>query len=244
MVNAKARAKIAAIFFTIWPSCCQQRERPYAALVGPSIVRSLTRPIRLYGEARHRGAAQRSAAAVGAGAEKQATVAAFKLPLVSRIAEQILPGTIMPTNCSFIAVPGDAGESLMKLLRTTALTAALMTAAVPSLTTPANAWGWGWRGGWGWGGIGLGLAAGALVGSAIAASSYGYGYGYPYYGYGYPAYGYGYGYAPAYGYASYGYGYPAYGYGYGTGYYGGYGYAYQPVVHRHIYATARRHWRY
>ena len=37
----------------------------------------------------------------------------------------------------------------MKLLRTTALAAALMTAAVPSLTTPANAW---WRGGgWGWG---------------------------------------------------------------------------------------------
>ena len=67
----------------------------------------------------------------------------------------------------------------MKLLRTTALTAALMTAAVPSLTTPANAWGWGWRGGWGWGGVGLGLAAGALIGSAIAASSYGYyGYGY------------------------------------------------------------------
>ena len=32
----------------------------------------------------------------------------------------------------------------MKLIRTTALTAALMTAAVPSLTTPANAWGWGW----------------------------------------------------------------------------------------------------
>ena len=77
-------------------------------------------------------------------------------------------------------------------------------------------------------------------------TSYGYGYGYPYYGYGYgyPAYGYGYGYAPAY--ASYGYGYPAYGYGYGTGYYGGYRYAYHPVV-RHIYATAvgvRRHWRY
>jgi hypothetical protein len=60
----------------------------------------------------------------------------------------------------------------MKLIRTTALTAALMTAAVPSLTTPANAWGWG----------------------------YGYPYygyiGYPaYYGYGfaYPAYGHGYG---------------------------------------------------
>jgi len=69
-------------------------------------------------------------------------------------------------------------ESLMKLLRTTALTAALMTAAVPSLTTPADAWGWGWRGGWGWGGV-------------------------PYYGYiGYPAY-YGYGFAyPAYGYGS------------------------------------------
>ena len=39
----------------------------------------------------------------------------------------------------------------MKLLRTTALTAALMTAAVPSLTSPAHAWGWGWRGG-GWAG--------------------------------------------------------------------------------------------
>ena len=67
----------------------------------------------------------------------------------------------------------------MKLIRTTALTAVLMTAAVPSLTTPANAWGWGWRGG----------------------------YGYPYYGYiGYPAY-YGYGFAyPAYGYG-YGSGY-------------------------------------
>jgi hypothetical protein len=35
---------------------------------------------------------------------------------------------------------------------TTALTAALITAAIPSLTTPANAWGGGWRGGWGWGG--------------------------------------------------------------------------------------------
>ena len=45
----------------------------------------------------------------------------------------------------------------MKLLRTTALTAALMTAAVPMLTSPAHAWGWGWRGGgWGWGGAGTG----------------------------------------------------------------------------------------
>jgi hypothetical protein len=102
----------------------------------------------------------------------------------------------------------------MKLLHSTALAAALMAIAVPSLTSPAHAWrvgGWrgaglGWRGaGWGWRGAGLGLAA-AAVGTAAAASSYsGYGYGYPYYGYGYGT----------------GYGYPAYGYGYGTGY--GYG---------------------
>ena len=84
----------------------------------------------------------------------------------------------------------------MKLLRTTALSAALMTAAVPMLTSPAHAWGWGWRGGgWGWGGAALGLAAGALIGSALAAPYYAYGYGYPAYGYGYgyPGYGYGYG---------------------------------------------------
>ena len=96
----------------------------------------------------------------------------------------------------------------MKLLRTTALTAALMIAAVPSLTTQANAQ-WGWRGGgwgWGWGGAALGIAAaGALIGSALAAPYYTYGYGYPAYGYGYPAYGYGY---PAY---AYDYGYPGYG---------------------------------
>jgi hypothetical protein len=162
----------------------------------------------------------------------------------------IPPGTMVAIDCSLITCRATTcvGEPHMKLLRTTALTAALMTAAVPSLTTPANAWGWG-HGGWGWGGVGLGLAAGALIGGAIAASSYAYGYGYPYYGYGYgyPAYGYGYGYAPAY--ASYGYGYPAYGYGYGTGYYGGYRAAYHPVIRRHIYARAvgvlpRRHWRY
>ena len=155
----------------------------------------------------------------------------------------------------------------MKLLRTTALTAALMTAAVPSLTSPAHAWGWGWRGG-GWGGVGVGLAAGALIGGAIAASSYAYGYPAYGYGYGYPAYGYvtgpvtaiqltryrfvsGYSY-PAYGYGyGSGYSYPAYGYGYGTGYsypaYGAYRAAYHPVVRRHIYATAAgvhhyRHW--
>ena len=111
----------------------------------------------------------------------------------------------------------------MKLLRTTALTAALITAAVPLLTSSAEAWrggGWrgaavGWRGGgWGWRGAGVGLAAAAVAGSALAASSY-YGYGY-----GYPAYGYGYGYGTGYSYPGYGYGtgynYPAY--GYGTGY--------------------------
>ena len=66
----------------------------------------------------------------------------------------------------------------MKLLRTTALTAALMTAAVPSLTTPADAWGWGWRGGWGWGGVPYGYPA-----------YYGYGFAYPAYGYGSGYYG-------------------------------------------------------
>ena len=66
-------------------------------------------------------------------------------------------------------------------LRTAALTAALMTAAVPALPTSANAWGWG-HGGWGWGGFGVGLAAGALIGGALAAPYYGgyYGYGIPY----------------------------------------------------------------
>jgi hypothetical protein len=146
----------------------------------------------------------------------------------------------------------------MKLLRTTALTAALMTAAVPTLTSPAHAAWWGWRGGgWGWGGVGVGLAAGALIGGAIAASSYANGY--PGYGYGYPAYGYGYGsgYGSGYGYPAYGYGYgagysyPSYGYGYDTGYsqpaYGGYRAAYHPVIRHPIYAAAvgvhrYRHW--
>jgi hypothetical protein len=74
-------------------------------------------------------------------------------------------------------------------IRTTVLAATLMAAAVPSLSTSAEA-GWGWRGGgWGWGGFGVGLAAGALIGGALAAPYYG-----GYYGYGYPAYAYGYGY--------------------------------------------------
>src|SRR6516165_1731524 len=130
-------------------------------------------------------------------------------------------------------------EAIMKLLRTTALTAALITAAVPLLTSDAQAWR-GWRGGgWGWRGAALGAAA---VGTALAARSYygGYGYGYPAYGYGYgtgysyPSYGYGYG---------AGYGYPSYGYGYGTGYsYSGYGYG-TGIVRRGLYAAAWRRWR-
>ena len=50
----------------------------------------------------------------------------------------------------------------MKLLRTTALTAALYDRCRPDAHSPAHAWGWGWRGGgwgWGWGGAALGLAA-------------------------------------------------------------------------------------
>ena len=117
-------------------------------------------------------------------------------------------------------------EAMMKLLRTTALTAALMTAAVPLLTSDAQAWR-GWRGGgWGWRGAALGAAA---VGTALAARSY-----YGGYGYGYPAYGYGYG---------TGYSYPGYGYGYGTGYsYPAYGYG-RGIVRRALYGAAwRRGW--
>src|SRR6516225_7290123 len=58
----------------------------------------------------------------------------------------------------------------MKLLRTTALTAALITAAVPILTSSAEAWrGGGWRGagiGWcggGWRGAGIGWRARRFV---------------------------------------------------------------------------------
>ena len=153
----------------------------------------------------------------------------------------------------------------MKLLHTTALTAALMTAAVMSVTSPAQAWGWR-GGGWGWPGASVGaLATEAAVGTA-AARNYSYGY------YGYPAYGYGYGY-PAYNYGS-GYSYPAqarlawwgwpglvtagaaapayaYGYGYPASRYysssGGYGMwenpwysaAYHPFIRRHIPLWAR-----
>ena len=122
----------------------------------------------------------------------------------------------------------------MKLLGTTALTAALMTAAVMSLTSPAQAqarlaW-WGWPG---------------LV-------------GYPGYGYvGYPAY---YGYGTFYSYPAYtGYGYPQYqsyssAGGYGVWNNPWYSATYQPVIRRDIasrprirpmYAAGagvRRHW--
>ena len=83
---------------------------------------------------------------------------------------------------------------IMKVVRTTILTAALIAIAVPSLTSSAQAWRWrgaGWR---------AAAVGAAVVGSAIAARSYyGYGYGYPAYGYGYgTGYygGYGYGYHP------------------------------------------------
>jgi hypothetical protein len=128
----------------------------------------------------------------------------------------------------------------MKLLRTTALTAALMTAAVMSITSPAQAqarlaW-------WGWPGL---VAGGSEVGNGYA-TAYGY---YPGYGYGYRT-GFGYAansYAPAYN----DYSYPAYAYGYG----GGYGYPPDhPAIRRHIsshpfmrrhvplWAGVRRHW--
>src|SRR5262249_26001183 len=117
-------------------------------------------------------------------------------------------------------------EVIMKLLRNTALMAALMTAAVPLLTSDAQAWRLR--------GHGLRAAAvgAAVVGGAIAARNYGYGYGYPAYGYGtgysYPAYGYGYG--TGYSYPAYsGYSYPAYGYGPG-------------IVGRGLYGAAWGRW--
>ena len=115
----------------------------------------------------------------------------------------------------------------MKLVRTTAFTAALMTAAVMSLTSPAQAqarlaW-------WGWPGLVAGYGNGYGTGFGYAANSY----------------------APAYT----GYGHPVYAYGYGSSYgYPASRYAYHPVVRRHIasrprirdiYAAGagvRRHW--
>ena len=139
----------------------------------------------------------------------------------------------------------------MKLLRTTALAAALMTAAVTSITSPAQAqarvspW---------WDRSGLVAAPG--TGNPYA-TAYGY---YPHYGYGY---GTGFGYAAnSYAPPFTGYSYPAYAYGYGTGNgypqyqsyssAGGYGVwnnpwyspAYHPFVRRHVplLARAARHW--
>jgi hypothetical protein len=138
----------------------------------------------------------------------------------------------------------------MKLLRTTALTAALVTAAVMSITSPALAqdWGWGWRGGgWGWPGASVGaLATRAVAGRAAVRN---YSYGYPAHSYGYPAYGgYGTGYrypAPRYATSQYE-PYSSYG-GYGTWNNPWYSAAYHPFIRRHIplwaRATgARRHW--
>jgi len=108
----------------------------------------------------------------------------------------------------------------MKPLRTITLTAALMTAAVASLTSPGHAWDLDW-GGWGWGGVTVGLAPDG-TGFGYAANAY----------------------APPYDHAyGTGYGYPAYSYGYGTGYstpvYGGYRYAaYHPGTRHHVYSTA------
>ena len=110
----------------------------------------------------------------------------------------------------------------MKLLRTTALTAALMTAAVMSITSAQAQLAW-----WGWPGL---VATGNPY-----ATAYGY---YPGYGYGYGT-GFGYAansYAPAYT----GNSYPAYTYGYGSGY----GYPPDhPVTRRHISSRpfTRRH---
>jgi hypothetical protein len=101
----------------------------------------------------------------------------------------------------------------MKLLLTTALTAALMIAAIPSLTSPANA------GGWSWGGV-------VATGLAPDGTSFGYApnaYAPPYDYAGYPAYSYG------------------YGTGHSSPVYGGYRYAaYHPLVRRHVYATPVR----
>jgi len=99
--------------------------------------------------------------------------------------------------------------------------AALMTAAVMSITSPAQAqarlaW-------WGWPGL-------------VGYPGYGYGYGT---GYNYPAYAYGYG---------TGYGYPQYPYssagGYGVWNNPWYSPAYHPFVRRHVplLARAARHW--
>jgi len=64
-------------------------------------------------------------------------------------------------------------------LGSTALAVALVTTAVPAVTTSADAASWGWRGGWGW-------PAGALISPAWASPYYGYypGY-YPVDSYGY-----------------------------------------------------------
>jgi hypothetical protein len=119
--------------------------------------------------------------------------------------------------------------------RTTALTAALMTAAVISVTSPAQAqlaW-------WGWPGL---VAAGTGTGNPYANA---YGYAPTYYyatGWSYPGYGY-----PASRYATSQYQpYSSYG-GYGMWNNPWYSAAYHPFIRRHIplwarAAGVRRHW--
>ena len=108
----------------------------------------------------------------------------------------------------------------MKLLRTTALTAALMTAAVMSIISPAQAqaplaW-------WGWPGL-------------VGYPGYGTGYNYPAYAYGY---------STGYGHSSYG----GYGFGgYGMWENPWYSAASHPFIRRHVplwarATSARRHW--
>jgi len=122
----------------------------------------------------------------------------------------------------------------MKLLRTTALTAAMMTAAVVSLTSPAQAQAQAWGWGWGWPG---------LVGSGATAYGYGSGIGSGCTTTFDEMTGWNWLFCPGTGFVSGGpVTTPAYASGYGTGYgypaYGTYRTAYHPVVRRGIYATA------
>ena len=99
----------------------------------------------------------------------------------------------------------------MKLLHTTALAAALIAAAIPSLTNPALTGSWG-------GVVATGLAPDGTS-FAYAPNAYAPPNDFA----GYPAYSYG------------------YGTGYRSSVYGGYRYAaYHPVVRRHVYRTGVR----
>ena len=67
----------------------------------------------------------------------------------------------------------------MRQIRNGLVAAAIVSATVLAMLSPANAW----RGGWGpgpfWGGVAAGVVTGAVVGTAIASRPYNpYGYGY------------------------------------------------------------------